>query len=128
MSRSWSPIIEWEPLTEEQFASLAIARERFAETCTWAYYIGRMSPERLAQQRAYDKERGRRYYHEHKESRAQYSKDWRDQHQEQLRAKHVCEVCGGRYTVRKKAQHCATQKHQRAMQSQTAQSSVTVTA
>ena len=78
MSRKWSPTRGWEPLTEEQLASLAIARERFAETCTWAHYIGHMSPERIAQQRAYDRERGRKYYQEHKESTSQYSKDWCD--------------------------------------------------
>ena len=118
MSRKWSPSRRWEPLTEEQLASLAIARERFAETLTWAYYIGRMSPERLAQQRAYDRERGRNYYQEHKESRSQYSKDWREKNKEQLCEKHACEPRGGRYTTRKKAQHCATKKHQRAMANQ----------
>ena len=118
MSRKWSPTRGWEPLTEEQLASLAIARERFAETLTWAYYIGRMSPERLAQQRAYDRERGRKHYQEHKESLAQYNKDWREKNKEQLCEKHACELCGGRYTMRKKAQHCATKKHQHAMASQ----------
>ncbi len=118
MSRKWSPSRGWEPLTEEQLASLAIARERFAETLTWAYYIGRMSPERLAQQRAYDRERGRNYYQEHKEIRSQYSEDWREKNKEQLSEKHACELCGGRYTMRKKAQHCATKKHQHAMQNQ----------
>ena len=118
MSRKWSPSRGWEPLTEEQLASLAIARERFAEIRTWAYYVGRMSPERLAQQRAYDSERGRNYYQEHKESRSQYSKDWREKNKEQLCEKHACELCGGRYTMRKKAQHCATTKHQHAMASQ----------
>ncbi len=43
MSRAWIPSRGWEPLTEEQLTSLAIARENFAETCTWAHYIGRMS-------------------------------------------------------------------------------------
>ncbi len=84
MSRKCSPSRGWEPLTEEQFASLGIARERFAEIWTWAHYIGRMSPERLVQQRAYDRERGRRYYLEHKESRSQYYKDWHDKHKEEL--------------------------------------------
>ena len=118
MSRKWSPSRGWEPLTEEQLASLAIARERFAETLTWAYYIGRMSPERLAQQRAYDRERGRKYYQEHKESLAQCNKERYDKHKEQLCEKHACEVCGGRYTMRKKTQHCATKKHQHAMAGQ----------
>ena len=118
MSRKWSPIRGWEPLTEEQLASLAIARERFAETCTWGHYIGGMSPERLAQQRAYDRERGRKYYQEHKESRSQYSKDWCDKHKQQLCEKHACELCGGRYTMKKKSHHCATKKHQHAMAGQ----------
>ena len=118
MSRKWSPTRGWEPLTEEQLASLAIARERFAETCTWGHYSGGMSPERLAQQRAYDRERGRKYYQEHKESIAQYDKDRYDKHKEQLCEKHACEVCGGRYTIRTKAQHCATKKHQHAMAGQ----------
>ena len=68
MNRKWSPSRGWEPLTEEQISSLAIARERFAETLTWAYYIGRMSPERLAQQRAYDKERGEKHYQERRKN------------------------------------------------------------
>ena len=118
MSRKWSPSRGWKPLTEEQLASLAIARERFAETLTWAYYIGRMSPERLSQQRAYDRERGKKYYQQHKESRTQYDKDRYDKPKHQLCEKHACEVCGGRYTMRKKAQHCATKKHQHAMAGQ----------
>ena len=118
MSRTWSPTRRWEPLTQEQLASLAIARERFAETCTWAHYIGHMSPERLSQQRAYDRERGRKYYQEHKQSVAQCSKERYDKHKQQLCEKHACEVCGGRYTIRTKAQHCATKKHQHAMAGQ----------
>ena len=118
MSRKWSPRRGWEPLTEEQLASLAITRERFAETLTWSYYIGRMSPERLAQQRAYDRERGRNCYQEHKETLAQYYKDWRDKNREQPCEKHVCDLCGGLYTMKKKSQHCATKKHQHAMASQ----------
>jgi hypothetical protein len=118
MSRKWSPSRGWEPLTDEQLASLTLARERFAETCTWAHYIDRMSPERLAQQRAYDRERGRTYYQEHKESIAQYSKDRYEKLKQQLCENHACEVCGGRYTIRKKAQHCTTKKHQHAMAGQ----------
>ncbi len=93
MSRKWSPSRGWEPLTEEQLASLAIARATFAETRAWAYYVGRMSLERLAQQRSYDRERHKSYYQEQKESIAQYSKYWCDKHKEQLCEKNVCENC-----------------------------------
>ena len=93
---------------------------RPGEICRDSYMglLCRMSPERLAQQRAYDSERGRNYYQEHKESRSQYSKDWRENNKDQMCEKHARELCGGRYTMRKKAQHCATKKHQHAMASQ----------
>jgi hypothetical protein len=103
-------------LTEEELVSYAKARAKYEESLTWAHYIGRMSPERLEQQRAYDRERGRKYYQENKESRGQYSKEWHQQNKQRLREKHVCDLCGGRYTNCKKSQHCKTQKHQRATQ------------
>ncbi len=68
MSRAWTPSGPYEPLIEEQAASLVIARARFGDIRTWAYYIVRMSPECFAQQRAYDKERHKVYYEEHTES------------------------------------------------------------
>ncbi len=52
------------------------------------------------------------------ESLAQCNKDWREKNKEQLCEKHARELRGGRYTMRKKAHHCATKKHQHAMASQ----------
>ncbi len=90
MSRAWTLSGPWEPLTEEELASLAFARAKFAQTRTWAYCIGRMRPERLAQQRAYDRERHKSYHEEQKQSITQYSKDWRDKNKEQLCERHAC--------------------------------------
>ncbi len=77
MTRACIPNGLYEPFTGDQLSILAVARAKFTETCTWAYYIGRMNPERFAQQRAYDRERQKSYREEHKESIAQYSKSWR---------------------------------------------------
>ncbi len=90
MIRAWTRSGPWQPLTGEQLASLANARAKFAETRTWAYNIGNVSPECLAQQRAYDRERHKSQYEENKESIAQYSKDGvRKRKNHRLRSKRV---------------------------------------
>ena len=81
----------------------------------WKNWLNRMTPERLAQQRAYDNERGKRYYQEHKEKRLEQSREWHQQNKERLCEKHVCETCGGNYTTKKKAQHVKTKLHQDAL-------------
>ena len=82
----------------------------------WKTWLNSMSPERLAQQRAYDSERLKRYYQEHKEETLARWKEYYQQNKERLCEKHVCETCGGRYITSKKAQHCKTKKHQAALQ------------
>lgn len=51
----------WVPLAEEEKVSLAVARVEYEESLTWAHYIGRRGPQRLAQQRANDREGGKQY-------------------------------------------------------------------
>ena len=79
----------------------------------WKTWLNSMTPERLAQQRVYDRERAIKYNQDHKEERAQYRKEHYQQNKERLCEKHMCETCGGRYTTAKRAQHLKTQKHQR---------------
>ncbi len=56
------------PFTVEDSASVEIARAKFAGTGTSSYCVGRMSPERLAQQRAYDSERHKIHYQQNTEA------------------------------------------------------------
>ena len=82
----------------------------------WQTWLNSMSPERLAQQRAYDNERGKKYYQENKEERQAHHKQYYERNKERYSEKHACEICGGRYTTSKRAQHCKTKKHQHATQ------------
>ena len=82
----------------------------------WKTWLNSMSPERLAQQRAYDRERGKQYHQDHKEVQNKKKQEYNKNNKERLCEKHVCETCGGRYTTSKKAQHCKTKKHQAALQ------------
>jgi hypothetical protein len=68
----------------------------------------------LEKQRQYDRERGRKYCEEHKEERNQKKKEWVQQNTERLSEKHVCEVCGGTYTMHHMKQHFRTKRHQHA--------------
>ena len=81
----------------------------------WKTWLNSMSPERLAQQRAYDRERGKQYHQDHKEERNNKYKEWYQQNKERLGEKHVCETCGGRYITKKRAHHCNTKLHQAAL-------------
>ncbi len=119
MTRAWTPSEPYETHPEEQLASLAVARAKFAETRTWAYYTGRVSPERLHNGELttksdikYVTKNTRRAKHNVVRIGAR--------NKEQLCDNLACELVCGRYTMRKKAQQCATKKHQCAVQSQRA--------
>ena len=77
----------------------------------WKTWLNSMSPERLAQ----EKERQNKYHQDHKEEHNKKCREWYQQNKEHLSEKHVCEICGGRYTTSKKAQHCKTKQHQDAL-------------
>ena len=87
-----------------------------SEMGLWKYWLSTLSPERLEQQRRYDRERSKRYHEEHKEHLKQKAKERYEQLKEHLREKHVCETCGGHYTTHHRAKHLNTKKHQTAMQ------------
>ena len=81
----------------------------------WKTWLNSMSPERLAQQRAYDRERGKQYHQDNKEEQNKKRQEYYQQNKECLGEKHVCETCGGRYITSKQAQHCNTKLHQAAL-------------
>ena len=88
----------------------------------WKYWLSTMSPERLAQQRQYDTERGKKYYQEHKEEMQKRKKEHYERNRERLTEKHVCDACGGSYTIQHRTQHTKTKKHQAAIATQNATS------
>ena len=75
----------------------------------------RTEEERKEYDKEYKKEYSKEYYETHKEEikeySIKYSKEYRETHKEQLNKKIICEVCGGKYTVRNKGQHLKTNKH-----------------
>ena len=81
----------------------------------WKTWLNSMSPERLAQQRAYDNERGKRYYQEHKEEKQARLKEYYQQNKDHYCEKQMCETCGGQYTTHHKTQHLKTKIHQDAL-------------
>jgi hypothetical protein len=78
----------------------------------WKYWLSTLTPERLQQQRQYDRERGKKYHEEHKEDRNKKAREWYGQNKERLSEEHECEVCGGHYTTHHRQQHCRTKRHQ----------------
>ena len=81
----------------------------------WKTWLNSMTPERLAQQRAYDRERIKKYNQDHKEERTQYRKEHYQENKDHYCEKHVCETCGGQYTTHYKTQHLKTKIHQDAV-------------
>ena len=77
----------------------------------WKYWLSTLSPERLEQQRQYDRERNKMYNEAHKEQRKQKARERYEQLKEHLQAKHVCKTCGGHYTTQHEKQHYKTKKH-----------------
>ena len=55
-------------------------------------------------------ERVKQYYEDNKETKKEYYKQYYETNKEKLNQKHTCE-CGGRYTIKRKAQHLKTSKH-----------------
>ena len=45
----------------------------------WKNWLNHMTPERLAQQRAYERERGKKYYQDHKEERPKHAREYHQQ-------------------------------------------------
>ena len=78
----------------------------------WQTWLNSMSPERLAQQRAYDRERLKKYHQERKEDHNKKQQERYQQNKKQYCEKHKCETCGGQYTIKRQTQHPQTQKHQ----------------
>ena len=111
-------------------------------------YIASLTPEALASQRQYDRERVKRWYQENKERKREYHQEnkerfaeqrrmYREENPEEMRererqryeqTKHIrnapnhCSICGGSYTNAKKAIHEKTLKHQKALSTQAEQS------
>ena len=108
---------------------------------SWKDCIASLSPEALALQRQYDRERVKRWYQENKDRKREYRQEskerfaeerriYREENLEKVRererqryeeTKHIrnapnhCTICGGSYTNAKKAIHAKTLKHQKAL-------------
>jgi hypothetical protein len=111
---------------------------------SWKDYIASLSPEALALQRQYDRERVKRWYQENKERKREYHQEnkarfaeqrriYREENIEKMRererqryeqtkhirnAQHRCSICGGSFTTSKRATHLKTLKHQKALTEQ----------
>ena len=87
-----------------------------SEVGLWKYWFSTLSPERLEQQRQYDRERNKRYNEAHKEELKQKTRERYERRKEHLQEKHLCTICGGQYTTHHKPKHVNTRKHQFALQ------------
>jgi len=56
-----------------------------------------------------------KWYKAHKEAHCKTVADYYAKNQNFFLEKHTCDVCGGTYTIKHKAQHCKTKKHQQAL-------------
>lgn len=99
------------PQEEQQLSAWTVGTREFG---FWKSYLSTMSPERLEQQRQYDKERTRKYREEHREEMKQKAKERYEREKERLSEKQICDVCGGTYTTHHRRHHMGTEKHQRA--------------
>jgi hypothetical protein len=63
----------------------------------------------------YEKQYNKQYRIDNAEKMREQSKQYNKANSAKIAAKHNCSLCGGRYTHGNKAQHCRSQKHQRAM-------------
>ena len=82
------------------------------EMGSWKYWLSTLSPERLEQQRQYDRERNKKYHEEHKEEKNEKAKERYERNKERLTEKHVCDTCGGKYTLNHRSTHFKTKRHQ----------------
>ena len=81
-----------------------------SEKGLWKYWLSTLSPERLEQQRQYDRKRNKRYNEAHKEQVKQKARERYERMKGHLQEKHVCETCGGYYTTQHEKQHNKTKK------------------
>ena len=81
-----------------------------SEKGLWKYWLSTLSPERLEQQRQYDRERNKRYKEAHKEQVKQKATERYERMKGHLQEKHDCETCGGHYTTQHEKQHNKTKK------------------
>ena len=105
--------------SDEQPPFVFVPTSKYYELGRWKYYLSSMSPERLEQQRQYDRARGKKYRQEHKDEMNKREREWYKENKDIITEKHVCETCGGRYTIKHKSQHLRTRKHQHALPAQT---------
>ena len=74
-----------------------------------------------SEHREEEREYGSKYYQDHKEERNEYSakhyQENKDAISEKRKVKHVCSICGGKYTITHKAQHTKSKKHELARSS-----------
>ena len=59
---------------------------------TWKEYIASLSPEDLAKQRAYDRNRVKKWYEQNKEQRKEYCREWAKQRVVCDCGKEICRV------------------------------------
>jgi tRNA nucleotidyltransferase/poly(A) polymerase len=76
--------------------------QRVEELGFWKMWLSTLSPERLAQQRQYDKERSKKWQQEHKEELKEYKT-------------YSCNVCSGKYNLCRLGKHVNTSKHKTAL-------------
>ena len=76
--------------------------QRVEELGFWKMWLSTLSPERLAQQRQYDKERTKKYNREHKEDLKEFKT-------------YSCNVCNGTYNLCRIGKHVNTSKHKTAL-------------
>ena len=74
-----------------------------------------MTPDRLAQTRAHEREKAKRHYQDHKEDCKQQHQEYYQENKDRFCQKHVCETCGGHFTIKHKTQHYKTKQHQDAL-------------
>ena len=82
----------------------------------WKTWLNSMSPERLAQQRAYENEKGKRYYQEHKEERQARLKKNITNKTKKVIVRNMCVSFAGVNTSRPNRHSSVKQNNQRATQ------------
>ena len=58
------------------------------------------------------------YYNANKDKKIEYQKQYRKDNKNKLQQKHMCNVCGGKFTNEHKSQHFKSKKHQKALNNQ----------
>jgi rRNA maturation endonuclease Nob1 len=60
------------------------------------------------------KEYRKRYRIEHAENLKEYNAQYKADHYDYINEKHICNVCGGKYTTKHQKNHERTNKHKKA--------------